>query len=83
MAAVWSDEARLTDWLEIEILAVEAWAELGQVPVGDARAIRSHASFTVEDVMAAEQVTRHRRQHEAEVGVNTGPIGDPVLKPGI
>ncbi len=29
MAAVWSDEARLANWLEIELLAVEALAELG------------------------------------------------------
>ena len=27
MATVWSDERRLASWLEIELLAVEAWAE--------------------------------------------------------
>ena len=48
MAAVWSDEARLANWLEIELLAVEAWAELGRIPPEDARAIRERASFTVE-----------------------------------
>jgi len=59
MAAVWSDEARLANWLEIEILAVEAWAELGQIPAEDARAIRERASFTVEEVAEVERVTRH------------------------
>ena len=38
MAAVWSDEARLANWLEIELLAVEAWAELGRIPAEEAAA---------------------------------------------
>jgi adenylosuccinate lyase len=59
MTAVWSDEARLAHWLEIEILAVEAWAELGKVPAADAAAVRERASFTVERVLEVEAVTRH------------------------
>jgi len=59
MAAVWSDEARFTNWREIEILAVEAWAELGKVPPEDARAVRERASFTVERVQELERITRH------------------------
>jgi adenylosuccinate lyase len=59
MAAVWSDEARLANWLEIEVLAVEAWSELGAIPPQDARAIRERASFSVERVLEVESVTRH------------------------
>jgi len=59
LSAVWSDEARLGHWLEIELLAVEAWAELGTIPVADAAACRERASFTVEAVLEREQVTRH------------------------
>ena len=59
VAAVWSDEARLGHWLEIELLTVEAWSELGVVPVSDAAACRSRASFTVEAVAERERVTRH------------------------
>ena len=59
MAAVWSDEARFGHWLEIEILAVEAWARLGTVPAEDARAIRERAAITVERVNELEQVTKH------------------------
>ena len=59
MAAVWSDEARLTHWLEIELLAVEAWAELGQIPDEDAATCRARASFTVEAVFERERMTRH------------------------
>ncbi|MEP7032524.1 MAG: adenylosuccinate lyase [Actinomycetota bacterium] len=59
MAAVWSDEARFGQWLEIEILAVEAWARLGTVPAEDARAIRDRATITVERVNELEHVTKH------------------------
>jgi adenylosuccinate lyase len=59
MAAVWSDERRLASWLEIELLAVEAWAELGTIPAEDAAACRARASFTVEAVSEREQLTRH------------------------
>jgi adenylosuccinate lyase len=59
MAAIWSDETRLANWLEIEILAVEAWAELGRVPAGDAAAVRERAGFTVEAVRDRERITRH------------------------
>ncbi|MEO8291705.1 MAG: adenylosuccinate lyase [Actinomycetota bacterium] len=59
MAAVWSDQTRLANWLEIEILAVEAWAELGKVPAAAAAAVRERAGFTVEAVRERERVTRH------------------------
>jgi len=59
LSAVWSDQARLEHWLEIELLAVEAWAELGRIPAGDAAICRERASFTVEEVLEREQVTRH------------------------
>ncbi|HEX9891661.1 MAG TPA: adenylosuccinate lyase [Actinomycetota bacterium] len=58
MAAVWSAEARLDTWLRIEVLAAEAWAQLGKVPEDDLWAIR-RASVTVERVDALERVTNH------------------------
>jgi adenylosuccinate lyase len=59
MAAVWSDDARLQHWLEIEILVAEALAGLGVVPDADAREIRASASFDAERVAEVERVTRH------------------------
>lgn len=59
MAAVWSDEARMGHWLEIEILAAEAWARLGKVPEEDARAIRERASFSLQRVEELERTMRH------------------------
>ena len=37
MAKIWSDENRYNCWLEVEILADEAWAELGEIPKEDVR----------------------------------------------
>jgi len=59
MAAVWSDQSRLNHWLQIELLAVEAWAELGKIPVEDAAACRERAAFTVGAVLEREVLTRH------------------------
>ena len=43
MARVWSDDARLSRWLEVELAALEAWAQLGVVPREAAANIRAHA----------------------------------------
>jgi adenylosuccinate lyase len=76
MAAVWSDEARLRHWLEIEVLAVEAWARLGAVPQDDARTVRERASFTLERVSELEQVTRHDVAAFVQcVAESVGPAG--------
>ena len=56
---VFSDESRFGAWLEVEILAVEAWAELGVVPAEHARAVRERAAFDVDAVLEREQVTDH------------------------
>ncbi|MDH4112155.1 MAG: adenylosuccinate lyase [Actinomycetota bacterium] len=74
ISAVWSDEARLGHWLEIELLAVEAWAELGVVPAADAAACRDRARFTVAAVAERERVTRH--DVAAFVDVVAGSIGE-------
>ena len=74
VSAVWSDEARLGHWLDIELLAVEAWSELGVVPAADAAACRSRAGFTVEAVREREDVTRH--DLAAFIDVVAGSIGE-------
>ena len=56
---VWSEDARLGHWLEIEILVAEALAGLGVVPDADAREVRASASFDAERVAEVERVTRH------------------------
>jgi adenylosuccinate lyase len=59
MAELFTDEARLSTWLEVELLAVEAWAKLGVIPPADAEAIRSRASVDVAAVQERERLTDH------------------------
>lgn len=59
MANIWSDENRYRCWLEVEILACEAWAELGEIPKEDVQKIRDNASFSVERILEIEEETRH------------------------
>ncbi len=59
ISAIWSDRARMANWLEIELAAVDAWAALGTVPKDDARACRDRASFEVDAVLERERITRH------------------------
>lgn len=59
MGAIWTDENRYNTWLEVEILADEAWAELGEIPKEDAQKIRENASFDVARILEIEAETRH------------------------
>jgi adenylosuccinate lyase len=59
MAAFFTEEAKFASWLEVEILACEAWAELGVVPRADAAAIRERAGFDVAAIEERERVTDH------------------------
>ena len=43
MAEIWSDEGKLARWLEVELAALDGWAEIGTVPAADAAAIRDQA----------------------------------------
>jgi len=60
MAAVWSDESKLARWLEVELAALDAWAETGVVPAEVAREIRAQAvAPTPARVAEIEQTTNH------------------------
>lgn len=59
MGAIWTEENKYRAWLEIEILACEAWSELKVVPEADARKLRENASFDVERIYEIEEETRH------------------------
>ncbi|MCY3036002.1 MULTISPECIES: adenylosuccinate lyase [Aerococcus] len=59
MGAIWSLENHYQAWLEVEILAVEAWSELGVIPQADAQAIRQNARFDVDRISEIEAQTRH------------------------
>lgn len=59
MAEIWSEENKYKAWLEVEILADEAWAELGEIPAADVKKIRENATFNVERILEIEKETRH------------------------
>lgn len=59
MARIWSDENKYRQWLEVELCASEALAELGVVPVEAALALRKHADFEVARIEAIEAEVRH------------------------
>ncbi|MGM7637100.1 adenylosuccinate lyase [Bacillus sp. Hm123] len=59
MGAIWTEENRFKAWLEVEILACEAWAELGDIPKEDVQKIRENASFDIQRIQEIEAETRH------------------------
>lgn len=59
MGNIWTDENRYRAWLEVEILATEAWSELGEIPKEDVKKIREKAAFDTARILEIEQETRH------------------------
>ena len=59
MGQIWTDENKYRAWLEVEILACEAWAELGVIPKEDVELIRKNADFNIERIEQIEAETRH------------------------
>jgi adenylosuccinate lyase len=59
MRRIWSDERKFQIWLEIELLACEAMAELGQIPKKDAAEIRKKARFSIPEILEIEKRTNH------------------------
>jgi adenylosuccinate lyase len=60
MQRIWSDESRLARWLEVELAALDGWAEVGAVPREAAEAIRLRAvPPSPERVAEIEEVTQH------------------------
>ncbi|HLI74930.1 MAG TPA: adenylosuccinate lyase [Acidimicrobiales bacterium] len=79
MAALFTDEARLETWLEVEVLAAEGWAEVGELSTEVAAAIRARAPKVTSDLVAQvaerEKVTDH--DVAAFVDVVQGAVGAP------
>jgi adenylosuccinate lyase len=60
MARIWSDEGKLERWLEVELAALDAWAETGVVPAEAAQEIRAAAKVpTPARVAEIEEKTHH------------------------
>jgi adenylosuccinate lyase len=59
MAKIWSEENKFQKMLEVEILASEALAKLGEIPQSAAANIRKKAKFSLNRIEKIEAVTRH------------------------
>ncbi|NLV16393.1 MAG: adenylosuccinate lyase [Syntrophomonadaceae bacterium] len=59
MGRVWSEQAKLENWLKIEVLACEGWAELGLLPRESLKNIQARASFDIDRVQEIEEEVRH------------------------
>jgi adenylosuccinate lyase len=60
MAGIWSEESKFARWLDVELAALDGWAELGTIPAGDVASIRAQARPpTPTRVAEIELVTDH------------------------
>jgi len=59
MSQLWSEQRKFEIWLEIEILACEAMAEVGEIPREDAAEIRQRARFSIPEIAEIEKRTNH------------------------
>jgi len=59
MAALWTEEAKLGRWLEVELAVCRAWAARGVIPAEDLQAIEARAGFSVERTQELERTTNH------------------------
>lgn len=59
MGAIWSEQNKYQQWLEVELAASEALGEIGDVPAEAAQLLRRHAGFDVERINAIEREVKH------------------------
>ena len=59
MGKIWEDEFKYSTWLKIEVLACEARATLGEIPLKDVEVIKSKARFDVNRILEIEETTKH------------------------
>ncbi len=59
IASIWTEEAKLQRWLDIELAAVEARVKLGEVPEQDYAVIKKKARFDVARTLEIEKTTKH------------------------
>ena len=59
MGKIWEDKFKFDTWLQIEILACEARAEMGDIPKSDVDMIKQKANFDVKKILEIEETTKH------------------------
>ncbi|MEK7841996.1 MAG: adenylosuccinate lyase [Deltaproteobacteria bacterium] len=59
MAKIWEPENKFKKWLEVEILACEAWARLGEIPKNALNNIKTKADFNIRRIDEIERTVKH------------------------
>ena len=59
MSRIWEPENRFRKWLEIEVLACEAWAKLGKIPQKALNTIKARADFDIQSIDEIEKTVKH------------------------
>ena len=59
MREVWTEENKFRAYLKVELLAAEAWRELGVVPAEDVEKLNANATFNIDRIKEIELQTRH------------------------
>jgi len=59
MIELWSEKTKFQKWLDVEIAACEAWAEIGKIPAEALAEIKEKAAFTVERIDEIEATVHH------------------------
>ena len=82
LAQIWSEAAKFSRWLEVELLATEANAQLGVVPAADAATCRRLAPACDDEFVAAVEARERVTDHDvaAFVDVVQQHIGPPAGK---
>ena len=64
MAAIWEPANRFAIWLQIEILACEAWGELGVVPKDAVEEIKAKTTFDMAELVPRIDEIERRTRHD-------------------
>lgn len=59
IGAIWSEQNKYSLWLQIEILACQAQANLGVIPQEAVDIIKAKAKFDVDRILEIEETTKH------------------------
>ncbi|MCL4490737.1 MAG: adenylosuccinate lyase [Nitrospirae bacterium] len=59
MGKLWEPEGKYQKWLDVEIAACEAWAELGEIPKGAVKTIKEKAGFDIGRIDEIEKTVKH------------------------
>jgi adenylosuccinate lyase len=73
MSRIWSEQAKLERWLAVELAALDAWSELGQIPRETAQAIRAGAQAP-----APGHVSERERQTQHDVAAFVDVVAEQL-----